>query len=193
MIVQAAILDQSGIMKILLIYSSTEGHTARIIQFLKERLMASQYHVDVYMASSEAPSPVDYDMVIVAAPIHAGQYANEIVEYVSRYSPQLNRIPSLFYSIGLTVTSKDPKALETLYETTKSFLNGAGWRPAKVEQIAGALLYTRYGFFKRMLMKSIMKNAGGDTDTKRDFVYTDWEGLKASLQEFTGQFEMVEH
>jgi menaquinone-dependent protoporphyrinogen oxidase len=180
-------------MKTLLIYSSTEGHTARIVKFLKEHLMASQYRVDVAVASLEAPSPTDFDLVIIAAPIHAGQYANEIVEYVSRYSAQLNRIPSLFFSIGLTVTSKDPKTRETLHETTKSFLNATGWRPEKIEQIAGALLYTKYGFFKRMLMKSIMKKAGGDTDTKRDFVYTDWEGLKTSLQQFTDQFEMVEH
>ncbi len=180
-------------MKILLIYSSIEGHTASIVRFLEDELRKLHCIVTVAKATSEVQALATFDAVMVAAPIHAGQYANEIVEFVSKHSPELRNLPSLFYSIGLTVTSKDPKALVSLLDTTASFLKDAGWKPDKVEQIAGALLYTKYGFFKRMLMKSIMKKAGGDTDTSRDFVYTDWDALRTSVRQFTGQFEMMEH
>jgi menaquinone-dependent protoporphyrinogen oxidase len=179
-------------MRILLIYSSTEGHTEKIVNFLADQL-TTHYTVEVTKASVEAPSPATFDAVIVAAPIHAGQYANEISEYITKHVSELNRVPTLFYSIGLTVTSKDPEMRNALNETTTSFLKSTKWNPEVIEQIAGALLYTRYGFFKKMLMKSIMKKAGGDTDIKKDFVYTDWNALKASVHRFANQFEMMEH
>lgn len=51
-----------------------------------------------------------------------------------------------------------------------------------------ALLYTKYDFFKRFLMRIISKRSGGDTDTSRDFIYTDWDKLKkviVKLEEMT--------
>ena len=42
---------------------------------------------------------------------------------------------------------------------------------------AGALRYSRYGWLKRRLMRSIARREGGDTDTSRDHVYTDWDAV----------------
>ena len=53
----------------------------------------------------------------------------------------------------------------------------------RVQPIAGALLYQEYGLLKRLVMRMIAKRAGGDTDTSRDHVYTDWE----ALERFAGQ------
>jgi menaquinone-dependent protoporphyrinogen oxidase len=46
------------------------------------------------------------------------------------------------------------------------------------------LLYTKYNFLKRGLMKSITKKQGGDIDTSRDFIYTDWDAVDAFAREF---------
>jgi len=35
-------------------------------------------------------------------------------------------------------------------------------------------MYSRYGFLKRMMLRAIAKREGGDTDTSKDHVYTDW-------------------
>jgi menaquinone-dependent protoporphyrinogen oxidase len=40
--------------------------------------------------------------------------------------------------------------------------------------IAGALRYSRYPLPLRWFMRRIAKQAGGDTDTSRDYEYTDW-------------------
>jgi menaquinone-dependent protoporphyrinogen oxidase len=37
------------------------------------------------------------------------------------------------------------------------------------------LLYTRYGVLKRWAMRRIVAKAGGDTDTSRDYEYTNWD------------------
>ena len=60
-----------------------------------------------------------------------------------------------------------------------------GWRPRKIGRFAGALLYTQYGFFKRWIMRRIARDKGSpDTDTSRDYVYTDWESVKGFAEEF---------
>jgi menaquinone-dependent protoporphyrinogen oxidase len=180
-------------MKILLIYSTTGGHTTKIASFLEEELTAMCFPVLVVNATKQTPPPDAFDAVMIAAPIYAGQYPNEIVDYVTKYASVLNSMPSVFYSIGLTITSKDPKMIEGLHASTNTFLKNVNWNPNVVEQIAGALLYTQYGFIKRMLMKSVMKKAGGDIDTKRDYVYTDWDRLRVSVNEFASHFNLQEH
>lgn len=48
----------------------------------------------------------------------------------------------------------------------------------------GALLYTHYGFIKRHMMKKIARDKVLDTDTSRDYVYTQWNGVKHFVEEF---------
>jgi menaquinone-dependent protoporphyrinogen oxidase len=50
---------------------------------------------------------------------------------------------------------------------------------------SGALQYTRYNFLKRQLMKKIAKDKGSqDLDTSRDYIYTEWDGVKHFTEEF---------
>jgi menaquinone-dependent protoporphyrinogen oxidase len=61
----------------------------------------------------------------------------------------------------------------------------SGWRPARVGPCGGALLYTQYGFLKRHLMKKIASDKGSpDTDTSRDYVYTEWDGVRRFTEDF---------
>ena len=50
--------------------------------------------------------------------------------------------------------------------------------------VAGALPYTRYNWFIRRVMKRIAAKAGGDTDTTRDYEYTDWQDLRSFAEQF---------
>lgn len=64
------------------------------------------------------------------------------------------------------------------------FLAETGWRPARSASLAGALLYSRYGILKRLLMRLIVWREGGDTDASRDYEYTDWEAVEAFVRSF---------
>ena len=50
--------------------------------------------------------------------------------------------------------------------------------------MAGALPYTRYNFLVRFVMRRISKAEGGDTDTSRDYEYTDWAAVDRFAVEF---------
>jgi menaquinone-dependent protoporphyrinogen oxidase len=43
--------------------------------------------------------------------------------------------------------------------------------------VAGALAYSKYNFFIKLVMKAIARKAGGPTDTSRDYEFTDWPAL----------------
>jgi menaquinone-dependent protoporphyrinogen oxidase len=45
-------------------------------------------------------------------------------------------------------------------------------------------MYSRYNFLKRQMMKRIAAQAGRDTDTARDYGYTDWKDLDRSTRGF---------
>nr|WP_237394006.1 flavodoxin domain-containing protein [Pseudarthrobacter sp. ATCC 49987] len=65
------------------------------------------------------------------------------------------------------------------------FEEETGWRPAHVGLFAGALLYTHYGFIKKRVMKKIASDKGSlDTDTSRDYVYTEWDGVQRFTEDF---------
>jgi len=67
----------------------------------------------------------------------------------------------------------------------EEFVRETGWRPGMVGLFGGALLYTQYRFIKRHMMKRIVRHKGNpDTDTSRDYVYTEWENVKHFAEEF---------
>ena len=78
----------------------------------------------------------------------------------------------------------DEESWKDLQHITERFLDEVHWKPTMVEQVAGALLYTKYDFFKKFIMRMIAKKAGGATDTSTDVEYTDWVKVNEFLNKF---------
>ena len=64
------------------------------------------------------------------------------------------------------------------------FLAATPWKPTVCTVFAGALLYPRYGWFDRMMIRLIMKMTKGETDTTKEVEYTDWQQVEAFAAEF---------
>ena len=64
------------------------------------------------------------------------------------------------------------------------FLTSARWQPTVTTTVAGALPYTKYNWLKRWVMRRIVAKAKGDTDTSRDYEYTDWNQVRGFAREF---------
>jgi menaquinone-dependent protoporphyrinogen oxidase len=171
---------------ILIIYGTTDGHTRKIAQVLAENLRAHFCSVDTVDAvgTLRRLSPEGYDAVIVAASVHIGDYQRQVAAWVRAHAPLLNLIPTAFLSVSLGVLEPGTKARQELLRIMRRFLDRCGWRPTITKMVAGALPYTRYGWIKRMMMKRIVARAGGDTDTTRDYEYTDWNDLRTFSRDF---------
>ena len=163
--------------RLLILYGTTDGHTAKIADFLAGELRSLGSFVDVIEAGTASPDPREYDGVIVAASMHARGYQRPVVRWARARAVDLRRMPSVFLSVCLSVLQKEPEVQRELAAIARHFEDRTGWRPLDVKHVAGALLYTRYGWLKRMVMRSISRRAGGATDVSRDYEYTDWAAV----------------
>jgi menaquinone-dependent protoporphyrinogen oxidase len=170
--------------RILVLYGTTDGHTAKVARSLAETLRSRGATVDVQNARNGHRPPDDYDGIIVAASLRGGKYQKAVWGWVRSSRAVLNTKPTAFVSVCLGVLQRDPKVDHMLKTILEGFLDEAGWHPTVTKIVAGALLYTRYNWLLRWFMKRIVAKAGGDTDTTRDYEYTDWTDLRAFAEQF---------
>jgi menaquinone-dependent protoporphyrinogen oxidase len=172
--------------RVLIVYGTTEGQTEKIAQVLANTLVAEGLHTNVVRAGAGQATLQDYDGVIVAASVHIGSYQKPVTTWVRAHAHELRSRPTAFVSVSLGVLQKDnPKVVADLDAIVRGFCEATGWRPGTVTHVAGALLYTRYNVLTRWLMKRIAGKAGGDTDTSRDYEYTDWAQVRVIAEDFT--------
>jgi len=170
--------------RILVLYGTSEGHTAKVARAIGARLLADGLETDIVAAGTSDPRPADYDGIIVAASVHVGGYQRAVRRWVRRHATELGSRPAAFVSVCLAILSKQPKEREAAAAIPHRFFENVGWHPGVVKIVAGALPYTKYNFFTRWIMKRIARQEGGDTDTSRDYDYTDWNALRRFAGEF---------
>lgn len=172
--------------KVLVVYASREGQTEKIARHIAKTLTAEGHAVKVHDADRPA-SPLDlanFQVAVVGGPIRGGSYPRSLARFVREHRQFLESVPSAFFSVGLAI--KGANGREQTLEVVERFVRRTGWRPVRVELIAGALLYTRYNFLIRFVMKRIVAGEGGDTDTSRDYEYTDWPAVERFARELVG-------
>lgn len=172
--------------RILILYGTTDGHTARVAAALAETLHMEGAFVDVADAGARVPppGPDGYTAVIVAASVHASGYQPAVRRWVRANLGVLRARPSALVSVCLGVLQHDPTVDLELQAILNRFYRLTGWQPTVTKIVAGALPYTRYGWLKRMVMRRIAAKAHGDVDTTRDYEYTDWTDLKGFARDF---------
>jgi menaquinone-dependent protoporphyrinogen oxidase len=171
--------------RILVLYGTTEGQTAKIAGAVAETLRAEGHAVDVAAAEESSPDARNYAGVVVAASVHGGRYQKPVRLWVAAHADALRAMPTAFVSVSLGVLQRDPKVQQEVAAIVDRFLTEAGWTPRMTTNVAGALVYTRYNWIKRWVMRRIARAAGGDTDVSRDYEYTDWKQVGTFAREFS--------
>jgi len=169
-------------MKLLIVYGTTEGQTRKICEFLRDEAKKNGHEVTLNDSTETHLHPKGFDAVIIGTSIHAEKFQDSVSHYVEENHEALNKIPGVFMVVSLTAATNEPESWKELEEITQHFLNRTGWHPEYVEQVAGALRYTKYNFLKKFIMRMIAQKQGGDVDTSRDYEYTDWDKVGRILK-----------
>ncbi len=166
--------------KVLLVYGTTEGHTAKVASFIADVGRRVGHDVRVVHAASfgEDVDVRSYDAILVGASVHEGHHQKYVREWIRDHRAALEKVPSAFFQVCLTSVTQDPQHDAQAREVIGAMTRETGWTPNDVAYVAGALKYTQYSWLKRMLMKQIAKHEGGDVDTMKDHEYTDWSSLE---------------
>ena len=171
---------------ILVAYATTEGHTRKVASRVAETLRALGRPVDLVDVAGPAADSLSpmYAGAILAGSLHLGVHQSALAEFARRNRDWLNACPAAFLSVSLTAVLTDDASRAACRDAAQQFLDVTGFAPGIVLPVAGALPYTQYDWFRRFALKRIAGKHGGDTDTTRDFEYTDWPALDEFAREF---------
>jgi menaquinone-dependent protoporphyrinogen oxidase len=172
---------------VLVTYATIEGHTMKVAQRIHDRIVSTGHEV-VLVESSNLLSGFqeegEYDGVIICGPVHQGRHPVELADLVRDNREDLSRIPTAFISVSLSAAVPDPEFQEEAQSYVDGFLADTGWQPTETLLVAGALMYTKYDYMKRLVMRMISERRRVDSDTSRDYVYTDWNALDSFVSGF---------
>jgi menaquinone-dependent protoporphyrinogen oxidase len=173
--------------KILVLYASTHGHTAKIAARIGATLERDGATVELHQvhAGKAQPAPLDYDAVIVGASIHAGHHQRELVEWAKRHHTGLGMVPSAFFSVCLTAADDTEESRTATRGYLDDFVEQTGWTPARSATFAGALRSREDDVATRLLMRLLMRRMHHPTDASQDYDYTDWDAVDRWAHEFT--------
>jgi menaquinone-dependent protoporphyrinogen oxidase len=166
--------------RVLVLFASREGQTEKIAIQISSILKAADAAVDlVDAAHSVTTAQLDlgsYDLLVFGASMHAGGLERELVRFINSHAEQIDPQTRSFFLVLLSAATKDPELrAESLADARKKAWQKLAIEFEDTEMIAGALTYSKYPRPLKWLMRSIAAKAGEDTDTSRDYEYTDWE------------------
>lgn len=165
--------------RILLIYASEHGQTARIADRMARAARDAGAEVTVVEVGDAAGLRLgDHDVVVGGASVHAGHHQRSLTAWARRHAAGLAGMPSAFFSVSLTAAEQTAESGATTRGYLDQFLEETGWTPDLTVCFAGALQYREYDFMTRLLMRLMMRHGGHPTDTSRDYDYTDWEAVE---------------
>jgi len=176
-------------MRVLIVYGTSEGHTRELAHEAGHALSQAGYPTAVEPAGTDSgyPDPKPYDAAILAASLHVGRYQPALVAYARAQHEALNALPSAFVSVSLSAAGLNPEDWEGLEDSLARFQHETLWTPKAVHQAAGAIRFSQYDFFKRLVLKHIAAERGHRTVASRDYDLTDHAALQRFVLEFVEQ------
>ena len=161
--------------KILLTYSTVDGHTKTICEKILSYSKTSQ--VDILPINSSI-NIKDYDTVVIGASIRYGKYREEIFEFIKENEELLNSKDNAFFSVNVVARKENKNKPETNPYLIK-FLNKISWQPKILDVFAGKIDYPKYKFLDKYAIKFIMWITKGPTDTSKVYEFTDWNRVRS--------------
>ncbi|MFY9329996.1 MAG: menaquinone-dependent protoporphyrinogen IX dehydrogenase [Georgfuchsia sp.] len=169
--------------KILIIYSTTDGHTREICLRLKQ--IAEALNNQVTLVSVNEANTVElnsFDKVVIGASIRYGKHSKQIYAFVKEHRQVLDSKPNAFFSVNVVARKPEKNTPET-NPYLKKFLRQISWKPRKLAVFAGKIDYKKYKFLDRFMIRLIMRMTKGPTDPETNIDFTNWD----QVAEF-GQF-----
>jgi len=163
---------------ILIIYATTDGHTLKISEHLRQ-LIEQHDHQVTLMPVNDAlnMNPEPFDKIVLGASIRYGKHGKQVYEYIKRNEHLLDSRPNAFFSVNVVARKPEKNQPET-NPYLKKFLKQISWQPKELAVFAGKIDYQRYSFRDRQIIRLIMWMTKGPTDPETVVEFTDWKQVE---------------
>ena len=169
-------------MNLLIIYSSTDGHTKIICEKIRNNLENSS---NVELVSLDHALNLDlskFNKIVIGASIRYGRHSNDLYKFIKFNKDILEQKDTAFFSVNV-VARKIEKSDPETNPYIKKFLKISNWKPGKIAVFAGKVDYPNYRFFDKYIIKLIMFITKGPTDTTQTYEFTNWSKVDAFAKE----------
>lgn len=164
---------------VLFLYSTREGQTRRICECMAEETRQQGLVVEL-LAVEDAQASValaQCRQVVLGGSIHYGHLPASLYAFIDIHHAELASRANAFFCVNLTAR-KAGKNTPEKSAYMRRFLKKTAWLPQKLAVFPGALLYTRYTWYDRLVIRFIMWMTGGPTDPTKNVEFTDWEQVR---------------
>ncbi|MDO8788568.1 MAG: menaquinone-dependent protoporphyrinogen IX dehydrogenase [Sulfuritalea sp.] len=165
--------------RILIIFSTTDGHTVKICDRLRQVIEKNAHQVSVVSVKEVAQTDLRaFDKIVVGASIRYGKHSKLVFDFIRSNLQLLDSKSNAFFSVNI-VARKPEKNRPDTNPYMRKFLKRIAWRPKQLAVFAGKLDYPRYSSFDRFMIRFIMLMTKGPTDPTTVVEFTDWQQVEA--------------
>jgi len=162
---------------ILIIYSTTDGHTKRICDRLKQMVEAKGNKVGGKLIDDDPGMDIGlFDKVVIGASIRYGKHGPQVYKFIRANHDKLESRPSAFFTVNV-VARKAEKSRPDSNPYLLKFLKQISWQPQQLAVFAGKIDYPKYTFWDRQAIRFIMWMTKGPTDPQAVVEFTDWDSV----------------
>ncbi len=164
---------------ILIIYSTTDGHTLEICLHLKQIIEKQNNQVTLVSVDEVNSAELNkFDKIIIGASIRYGKHSKQIYQFIKQNEAMLDSKSNAFFSVNVVARKAEKRQADT-NPYVKKFLRQISWQPKNVAVFAGKIDYKKYSLFDRTMIRMIMWITKGPTDPDTNIDFTDWAQVEA--------------
>ena len=166
----------------LVIYSSTDGHTKKICERIKNLINNGNL---VELFSLEEAKQIElsnFENIVIGASIRYGKHSRQLYNFIKSNKNILDQKKCAFFSVNVVARKPEKNTAETNPYINK-FLKISKWKPNKIAVFAGKVDYPSYNLIDKYIIKFIMFITKGPTDTSQSYEFTDWSKVEDFAKE----------
>lgn len=167
---------------ILILYSTTDGHTLAICRRLRQVIEQQDNQVTLVSINDAAQADLAlFDKIVIGASIRYGKHRPQVYDFIKKNADFLDSKPNAFFTVNV-VARKADKNQPATNPYLRKFLQQIPWRPKQLAVFAGKIDYPKYRFWDRQIIRLIMWMTKGPTDPKTVVEFTNWQQVEAFAQ-----------
>ncbi len=160
--------------KIVIIYSTTDGHTREICSRL--HAIIEKNNNAATLVPIEDVNKLDlnaFDKIVIGASIRYGKHSARVYQFINENAQILDNKPNAFFSVNVVARKPDKNQPET-NPYLKKFLLQISWQPKELAVFAGKIDYQKYRIWDRLMIRMIMWITKGPTHPETNIEFTNW-------------------
>ena len=163
---------------IIILYSTTDGHTRDICQCLQRVVEEQAQHVSLVPIHDAAGIDLAaFDKIVIGASIRYGKHQPEVYAFIKKNLSILQSRLSAFFTVNVVARKPEKSTPETNPYLIK-FLKQIAWKPDHLAVFAGKIDYKKYKVIDRIMIRFIMWMTKGPTDPSSNIDFTNWNQVK---------------